>query len=307
MRNVIIVGSGPAGLTAAIYTSRANLHPIIFEGHEPGGQLTLTTTVENFPGFPDGILGPDLIEAMRLQALRFGTEMARASLIRVDLSRRPFRVWTEEQEYQCKVLIIATGASAKLLGLESEKRLIGHGVSTCATCDGFFFRGQEVAVVGGGDSALEEGLFLSKYASKVTIIHRRDSLRASKILQDRAFRNERIRFLWNTVVDAILENNQGRVSGLRLRSTVNEQGSHDIPIDGIFVAIGHQPNTKLFEGQLKLDETGYIMTCDGSSTSIEGVFVAGDAHDSRYRQAITAAGSGCRAAIDAVKYLESLH
>lgn len=307
MRNVIIIGSGPAGLTAAIYSARANLQPTLFEGHEPGGQLTLTTTVENFPGFPDGILGPELMESMKLQALRFGSEIIPGSVTRVDLDRRPFRVWSDNLEYQCKAMIIATGASAKLLGLESEKRLLGHGVSTCATCDGFFFRGQEVAVIGGGDSALEEGLFLTKYAKRVSIIHRRDRLRASKILQERAHRNEKVQFIWNTVVDDIVDNSQGKVGGLRLKNLTNGGPPYELPFDGVFVAIGHQPNTRIFEGQLELDPLGYIVTPDGSHTSVEGIFVAGDAHDSRYRQAITAAGSGCRAAMDAEKYVESLH
>jgi thioredoxin reductase (NADPH) len=307
MRNVTIVGSGPAGLTAAIYAARANLQPLLFEGHEPGGQLTLTSTVENFPGFPDGILGPELIESMKLQALRFGTEIIQASVERADLSKLPLRLWSEGREYVTRTLIIATGASANLLGLESEKRLMGHGVSTCATCDGFFFRGQEVAVIGGGDSALEEGIFLTRYARRVHIIHRRDKLRASKILQDRALRNDKIHFHWNTILEEILDNGQGKVGALRLRNTGNGAPPYDMPVDGIFVAIGHQPNTQIFKGQLELDEVGYILTRGGSSTSVEGVFVAGDAHDSRYRQAITAAGSGCRAAIDAEKYLETLH
>lgn len=307
MRNVTIVGSGPAGLTAAIYAARANLQPLLFEGHEPGGQLTLTSTVENFPGFPDGILGPELMESMKLQALRFGTEIIQASVERADLSQRPLRLWSEDREYATRTLIIATGASANLLGLESEKRLLGHGVSTCATCDGFFFRGQEVAVVGGGDSALEEGIFLTRYARRVHLIHRRDKLRASKILQERALRNDKIQFHWNTILEEILDNGQGKVGGLRLRNTSNGSPPYDMPVDGIFVAIGHQPNTRIFQGQLELDEVGYVLTRGGSLTSVEGVFVAGDAHDSRYRQAITAAGSGCRAAIDAEKYLETLH
>jgi len=307
MRNVTIVGSGPAGLTAAIYAARANLQPLLFEGHEPGGQLTLTSTVENFPGFPDGILGPELMESMKLQALRFGTEIIQASVERADLSQRPLRLWSEDREYATRTLIIATGASANLLGLESEKRLLGHGVSTCATCDGFFFRGQEVAVVGGGDSALEEGIFLTRYARRVHLIHRRDKLRASKILQERALRNDKIQFHWNTILEEILDNGQGKVGGLRLRNTGNGSPPYDMPVDGIFVAIGHQPNTRIFQGQLELDEVGYVLTRGGSLTSVEGVFVAGDAHDSRYRQAITAAGSGCRAAIDAEKYLETLH
>jgi thioredoxin reductase (NADPH) len=267
----------------------------------------LTSTVENFPGFPDGILGPDLMESMKLQALRFGAEIIPSSVERAELSQRPLRLWSEGTEYATRTLIIATGASAKLLGLDSEKRLLGHGVSTCATCDGFFFRGQEVAVIGGGDSALEEGIFLTRYAKRVHLIHRRDRLRASKILQERAHRNEKINFVWNTVIEEILENGQGKVGALRLRDTTNGSPPYDMPIDGIFVAIGHQPNTHLFQGQLELDEVGYVITRGGSKTSVEGVFVAGDAHDSRYRQAVTAAGSGCRAAIDLEKYLESLH
>jgi thioredoxin reductase (NADPH) len=302
-RDVIIVGSGPAGLTAAVYTARANLNPLLIEGLGAGGQLMLTTDVENYPGFPNGILGPELMGHFRDQAARFGTEFVTADADRVDLSSAPFGVWVGEREYRAKTIVVSTGANAKMLGLESESQLLGHGVSTCATCDGFFFRGQNIAVVGGGDSAIEEATFLTRFADKVTVIHRRKDLRASKIMQDRAFSNPKIDWRWNSVVEEVL--GDGRVTGLRLRDT--ETGAvSDLEVSGAFVAIGHTPNTHLFEGQLELDDGGYVVTKSGSTgTSVPGVFAAGDVQDHVYRQAITAAGSGCMAAIDAERYLES--
>jgi thioredoxin reductase (NADPH) len=302
-RDVIIVGSGPAGLTAAVYTARANLNPLLVEGLGAGGQLMLTTDVENYPGFPQGILGPELMGYFRDQAARFGTEFVTADADRVDLSAAPFGVWVGEHEYRAKTVIVSTGANAKMLGLESEARLLGHGVSTCATCDGFFFRNQNIAVIGGGDSALEEATFLTRFADKVTLVHRRKELRASKIMQDRAFSNPKIEFRWNSIVEEVL--GDGRVHALRLRDTETGQVD-DLEVSGAFVAIGHTPNTQLFEGQLELDDGGYVVTKSGSTrTSVEGVFAAGDVQDHVYRQAITAAGSGCMAAIDAERYLES--
>jgi thioredoxin reductase (NADPH) len=303
MRDLIILGSGPAGLTAGVYAARAHLKPLIVDGSEPGGQLTLTTMVENFPGFPEGLMGPDLIRSMRQQAERFGAEYRQGTATAADLSRRPFGITIDGATEECRSLIIATGASAKMLGLDSERKLVGHGVSTCATCDGFFFQDQEVMVVGGGDSSLEEALFLTKFAKRVTVIHRRDKLRASKIMQDKAFANPKISFLWDSVPEEILDVSQQKVTAVRVRNlktgAVTEQ-----PMDGVFVAIGHTPNTAIFRGLLELDAVGYIKTREGTQTSVPGVFAAGDVQDHVYRQAITAAGSGCMAAIDAERFLE---
>ena len=304
-RSVIIIGSGPAGLTAAIYASRANLKPLLIEGIEAGGQLMLTTMVENWPGHRDGIMGPDLMTEMRAQAQRFGAEIIQGNVTSVDLCASPIVVKTTDGEYTAKTLIIATGASARLLGLPSERTLMGHGVSTCATCDGYFFRGHEIAVVGGGDSAMEEAVFLTRFASKVTLVHRRDTLRASKIMQDKARANEKIVWMLDHEVEEIMDTGKGEVTSMRLRS--NKTGATtEIPVHGVFVAIGHTPNTSLFRGQLELDQNGYIVTHDGAKTSIDGVFACGDVQDHIYRQAITAAGSGCMAAIDAEHYLEHI-
>jgi thioredoxin reductase (NADPH) len=303
MRNVVIIGSGPAGLTAAIYAARANLSPLLIEGWQSGGQLTTTTEVENYPGFSKGIMGPELMKEMRGQAERFGTEFLTADVSRVDLKQRPFRLTIDgEQTVEAAALILATGASAIQLGLPNERRLIGHGVSTCATCDGYFYRGKDLVVVGGGDSALEEAILLTKFARMVTVVHRRDKLRASKIMQDRALRNEKISFAWNSVVEDILGHDL--VTGVRLKNLVTG-ASTDIACDGVFVAIGHRPNTDLFKGQLDMDENGYLLTSRGTATSVAGVFAAGDVQDTKYRQAVTAAGSGCMAAIDAERFLES--
>jgi thioredoxin reductase (NADPH) len=302
VKKVIIVGSGPAGLTAAVYAARADLSPLVLEGLEAGGQLMLTTDVENYPGFADGILGPELMERMRKQAGRFGAELLAEDVTSVDLSSRPFVVSTSSDTFRAHSVIISTGASAKMLNVPGERELLGHGVSTCATCDGFFFRDQELVMVGGGDSAVEEAIFLTKFASKVTIVHRRDTLRASKILQDRAFENPKIDFIWDSTVDHIYGN--GKVAGARLKN-LKTGDEADVAAGGVFVAIGHNPNTALFEGQLKLSG-GYIeVDGAGTQTSIPGVFAAGDVVDSRYRQAITAAGMGCMAAMDAERYLEA--
>jgi thioredoxin reductase (NADPH) len=303
MRQVIILGSGPAGLTAGVYAARAHLSPLIVDGHEPGGQLTLTTTVENFPGFPEGLLGPDLIRSMRQQAERFGAEFRQDTAAAVDLGRRPFRITIDGSVEECQSLIIATGASAKMLGFPSERQLVGHGVSTCATCDGFFFQEQAVMVVGGGDSALEEALFLTKFAKRVTVVHRRDKLRASKIMQEKSFANPKIDFLWDSIPEEILDVSQQKVTRVRLRN-IKTGVITERAVDGIFVAIGHTPNTQIFQGKLEMDAVGYITTHDGTKTSVPGVFAAGDVQDHVYRQAITAAGSGCMAAIDAERFLE---
>jgi thioredoxin reductase (NADPH) len=303
VRNVIIIGSGCAGLTAAIYAARANLKPLVIDGYEPGGQLTLTTMVENFPGFPEGILGPELIENMRKQAQRFGAEFKAGAVSDVNLSRRPFQVVAGKETHECGALIVAAGASARLLGLESERKLMGHGVSTCATCDGYFFRGKEIVVVGGGDSAMEEAIFLTKFARRVNLIHRRSEFRASKIMLERARANDKIQFITPSVVEDVLDPGKGAVEAVKIRNAQTQQTA-TLPTEGVFIAIGHDPNTKVFRGKLEMDANGYLTTKNGSKTSVEGVFAAGDAQDHHYRQAVTAAGSGCMAAMDAEKFLE---
>ena len=303
MYDVVIIGSGCAGLTAAIYAARANLKPLVIDGHEPGGQLTLTTMVENFPGFPDGILGPELIENMRNQAQKFGTEFKAGAVTEVDIASRPFKIIAGKDTYEGRTLIVASGASARMLGLPEERDLLGHGLSTCATCDGFFFRGKPIAVVGGGDTAMEEANFLTRYASRVYLVHRRNEFRASKIMLDRAKANAKVEFVTPAIVEEILAPGDKGVEAMRLRNPdTNEQ--RELAVDGVFVAIGHTPNTTVFRGKIEMDPNGYLIASSGSKTAVPGVFVAGDVQDHKYRQAITAAGSGCMAAIDAERFLE---
>lgn len=301
---VVIMGSGPAGLTAALYTARANLEPLVFEGPEAGGQLTTTTDVENFPGFPNGIMGPELMDLMREQSERFGAQCVQKAVTAVDFSKRPFLVSTEDEQILASTFIISSGATARMLGLPSERELVGYGVSTCATCDGFFFRDKELVVVGGGDSAMEESIFLTKFATRVTVVHRRDKLRASVIMQQRARENEKIDFIWNGVVEDVLGSREDGVTGVRIKDVVTGE-SYVKECQGMFVAIGHTPNSGIFRGQLDMDDNGYLITNNGTSeTSVAGVFAAGDIQDTRYKQAITAAGSGCMAAMDAEKFIE---
>ena len=308
VRDVLIIGSGPAGLTAAIYAARANLRPLVLEGEpsstsdQPGGQLMLTTEVENYPGFVDGIQGPELMAAFRAQAARFGADFLTVRATKVDFSSRPFGVWVGDDEFRARSVIVSTGARSRMLGIDSERRLLGRGLSTCATCDGFFFSGQRIAVIGGGDSALEEALFLTRFGEKVTVIHRRDTLRASKIMQERAFKNDKVEFLWDSVVEDFV--GDGHLSGVKVRNVKTGKQSV-LDVGGAFVAIGHIPNTAIFQGQLDMDEGGYLRTTDGTRTNVEGVFASGDVQDHVYRQAVTAAGSGCMAAIDAERWLET--
>ena len=304
VRSIIIIGSGPAGYTAGIYAGRANLEPLMFEGLQYGGQLMITTDVENFPGFPEGVLGPELMDLFRKQTLRFGTEVLTQNVDEVDFSKRPFKVVSEGKEYFAEAVIVATGATARLLGLPSEQKLMGYGVSACATCDGFFFKDKDVCLVGGGDSALEEAMFLTRFAIKVSVIHRRDELRASKIMRDRAMKNEKIEFVWNSVVEEVLDVEKQQVTGLKLKHTQTGEIT-ERPTEGLFVAIGHTPNTELFKGQLETDDVGYLKTTGSVRTSVEGVFACGDVMDPHWRQAITAAGTGCASAIAAERWLES--
>ena len=304
MYNVVIIGSGPAGLTAAIYSARANLRPLLLEGKEPGGQLTLTTEVENYPGFVNGIMGPQLMEDMRKQAQRFGTEVVSSFVHKVDFKQYPLKVWYGDEEVEAKTVIISTGSSAKMIGLESERKLMGHGVSTCATCDGFFFRGKPIAVVGGGDSAVEEANFLTKFATEVNLIHRRDVLRASKIMQDRAFANPKIKFIWNSTVEDVHGSPATGVTGIKVKN-LKTKAESNLEVEGLFIAIGHNPNTEIFRGQIDLDDMGYIKTLPNSTrTNIAGVYACGDVQDPIFRQAITAAGTGCMAAMEAERWLE---
>lgn len=302
--DIVIVGSGPAGYTAALYASRADLKTLVLEGEQPGGQLTITTDVENYPGFPKGIMGPEMMQLFKAQAERFGTLVKQETVTRVDFSGPPHTVVLKQQTYTADAVIIASGARAKLLGLESESRLMGHGVSACATCDGFFFRGKSIAVVGGGDSSMEESTFLSKFADKVTIVHRRDTLRASKIMQQRAFDNPKIEFMWNSAVTDVIGDTESGMRALMVKST-KDGSEREVPFEGLFLAIGHEPNTEFLKGALDLDNVGYVITHDGTKTSVDGVFACGDVQDKIYRQAVTAAGTGCMAALDAERFIES--
>ncbi len=305
-RKVIIIGTGPAGYTAALYSARANLKPLVFAGPEPGGQLTLTTLVENYPGFSEGVMGPELMNQMQMQAEKFGAEIIHDAVTKVNFNIQPFEVFVGEQKYISETVIISTGASAKLIGLDSERKLLGHGVSTCATCDGAFFRNQEVIVVGGGDTAMEDATFITKFASKVNIVHRRDTLRASKIMQERAFKNPKISFIWDSTIDEIHDVDKNTVTGVTLRNLKTDKRT-EMDCNGVFVAIGHKPNTEIFKGFIDIDEVGYIKLKQRTMTNIEGVFAAGDVVDHYYRQAVTAAGMGCMAAIDVERYLEAKH